>query len=123
MMPFKYFISFQARKVTRQLIHTVDCIASTFINLMVPGNRTTVIKVGDNVMMLKKGLDYVNGRQTFNLPPSRGDKDGVSLSIQEPALGSDLAESERNVGLGVSDHMYFLRCLVRYIIIGIQSVM
>ena len=68
-MPYKYLISFQARKVTRQLIRTVDCTASTIINLMVPGNRTTIIKVGDNVMVLKRGLDYVNGRQTFNLPP------------------------------------------------------
>jgi hypothetical protein len=119
-MPYKYLISFQARKVTRQLIRTVDCTASTIINLMVPGNRTTIIKVGDNVMVLKRGLDYVNGRQTFNLPPFHGDKDAASLSIQELALGSYFGDSERNIGLGVSDHTYFQQCLVRHIIIVIK---
>ena len=122
MMPFKCIVSFQARKVTRQLIRTGDRIASTLINLMVPGNRTNIIMVGDNVMVLKKGLDYVNGRQTFNLPPSHGDKDGVSLSIQELPLDSDLGESERNIGLGVSDHTYCLRYLIRHIIIVIKTV-
>ena len=106
-------VSFQTRKLTKQLIGTVDRITSTIINLMVPGNRTIIIKTGDTVMVLKKGLDYINGRQTFNLPPSQGDKNGVSLTIQGRVLESDDCNSQRNFGLGVSDHTYFLCCVFR----------
>ena len=114
MIPFKYGVSFQARKVTRQLIGTVDRITSTMINLMVPGNRTITIKTGDTVMVLRKGLDYINGRQTFNLPPSHGDKSGVSMTIQGHVLESDGCDSQRNFGLGVSDHTRVLCCVFRH---------
>ena len=116
-----YMAPFQTRKLTKQLFGTVDRITSTIINLMVPGNRTTVIKGGDTVLALKKGLDYINGRQTFNLPPSHGDKSGVSMTIQGPVLESDDCDSQRNFGLGVRDHIYFLCCVLREKIIIIQT--
>ena len=123
MIALKYMVSFQTRKLTKQLMGTVDRITSTMINLMVPGNRTIVIKTGDTVMVLKKGLYYINGRQTFNLPPSHGDKSGVSMTIQGPVMESDDCDTQGNFGLGVSDHTYFLCCVFLMKIIVIQSAM
>ena len=117
----QYLVSFQTRTLTKQLIKTVDRITSTIINLMVPGNRTTTIKTGDTVMVLKKGLYYINGRQTFNLPPSHGEESGVSMTIQGPVLERDGCDSQRNVGLGVSEHTYILCCVFRRNIIVIET--
>ena len=121
MIALKYMVPFQTRKLTKQLIWTVDRITSTMINLMVPGNRTTVIKGEDTVMVLKRGLDYINGRQTFNLPPFHGNKSGLSMTIQGPVLESDDCDSQRNFGLGVRDQVYFLCCVFREKIIIIQT--
>ena len=61
-----------------------------------------MIKVGDDVMILKKGLDYIKGRQTFHLPSAHGDYTGLSLTIHDSTKEGDFAHSRRNFGLGVS---------------------
>ena len=88
---------------------------------MVPGNRTTTIKTGDTVMVLKKGIDFINGRQTFNLPPSQGNKSGVSMTIQGRVQERDDCDSQRNIGLGVSDHTCVLCCVLLLTIIAIET--
>ena len=90
---------FKVKELSKQLIRTIDLIASTLINLMVPGSRTTVIKVGYDVMLLKKGLVYLIGRQTFSLPPISGDGRGVYLALTEAAVKDD--ESGMNFGMAV----------------------
>ena len=61
-----------------------------------------MIKVGDDVMILKKGLDYIKGRQTFHLSPAHGDYTGLSLTIHDSTMEGDLADSRSNFGIGVS---------------------
>ena len=93
-------MAFKVKKLSRQLLRTIDLIVSTIINLMVPGSRTTVIKVGDDVILLKKGLAYLIGRQTFSFPPIPGDGRGVSLTLTKAAAEDD--ESGMNFGMAVS---------------------
>ncbi|KAI0237980.1 hypothetical protein LSAT2_011410 [Lamellibrachia satsuma] len=108
------------KELSMQLIRTIDIIASTLINLMVPGSRTTVIKLGDDVMLLKKGLVYLIGRQTFSLPPISGDGRGVSLALTEAVAEDD--ESGMNFGMAVlrmTRNPYVWSTSSRYIIPGV----
>ena len=73
---------------------------------MVPGRRTIELKMGDDIMVLKKGGTGVMGNQTFALPPIPGDERVVTLTLHETTMVEETGATERVVGIGVSNACY-----------------
>lgn len=62
-------------------MQTLDKVASVFINVMVPGQRTTYLTMGDNTMLLKKDEAEHMVNQTFTLPLLPGVDKGIIVSV------------------------------------------
>ena len=84
----------------------MDNVASTITNVMVPGHRMIELKMGDNIMVLKKGRADSLGNQTIALPPIPGDKRGVTLMLHETTMMGETDATKTILGIGVSNVYY-----------------
>ena len=84
----------------------MDNVASTITNVMVLGHRMIELKMGDNIMVLKKGRADSLGNQTIALPPIPGDKRGVTLMLHETTMMGETDATNAILGIGVSKLYY-----------------
>jgi len=69
---------------------------------MVRGRKTTALKMGDNVMLLKKDKADAIFKQTFNFPPSPGRDSGLTVKLRKSTEGEEQASSDEIIGISVS---------------------
>ena len=82
---------------------TIDNVASSIINVMVPGPREIKVEEGDNVMILKKGFAAGNAGGNFVLPAFRGSTDGINIKLRLPKPNATSTTLTNTYGLQVSN--------------------
>ena len=87
----------------RDVVQTLENVASIYVNQMVRGTKTNVLKMGDNVMLLKKDKADTIFNQTFSFPPKTGSDSGLTVKLRKKTVEGEVqAPSDELVGISVS---------------------
>ena len=86
----------------RDVVQTLENVASIYVNQMVRGTKTNELKMGDSVMLLKKDKADAIFKQTFSFPPKPGSDSGLTVKLRKADEGEDQAKSYELVGISVS---------------------
>ena len=83
----------------QDVVQTLKNVASIYVNQMVRGTKTNVLKMGDNVMLLKKDKADAIFKQTFSFPPKSGSDSGLTVKLRKADEEDDQATSYELVGI------------------------
>ena len=87
---------------------TFDNVASSIINVMVPGPREIRIEEGDNIMILKKDFTAGSAGGNVLLPPFRGSTGGINIKLRLPKPNATSTTLTNTYGLQASNAAFNL---------------